>query len=165
MSEREEEDLLVLFDSLDEAAQDEALAAALKIISGEILRETVPESGTVLLFLPALQPEHKGKQFVPLLSGHAVHQAHKLLPHRIRRRLLFPQQVGDGAAEILRQQLYLGNRRRLASLYVVYKADAYASLAAGHGGLDTFCAAALLDILHKKFFVHDDLILYANYAK
>lgn len=37
MSERGEEALLVLFDSLDEAAQAEALAAALKIISGEIL--------------------------------------------------------------------------------------------------------------------------------
>lgn len=37
MSEWEEEGLLVLFDSLDEAAQAEALAAALKIISGEIL--------------------------------------------------------------------------------------------------------------------------------
>lgn len=36
MSEREE-DLLALFDSLDEAAQAAALAAALKIISGEIL--------------------------------------------------------------------------------------------------------------------------------
>ncbi len=32
-----EEDLLALFDSLDEAAQAEALAAALRIISGEIL--------------------------------------------------------------------------------------------------------------------------------
>ena len=32
-----EEDLLALFDSLDEAAQAAALAAALKIISGEIL--------------------------------------------------------------------------------------------------------------------------------
>lgn len=31
------EDLLALFDSLDETAQAEALAAALKIISGEIL--------------------------------------------------------------------------------------------------------------------------------
>lgn len=56
-----EEDLLALFDSLDEAAQAEALAAALKIISGEILRETVPESGTVLLFPLPLQAEHEGK--------------------------------------------------------------------------------------------------------
>jgi len=32
-----EEDLLALFDSLDEAARAEALAAALKIIGGEIL--------------------------------------------------------------------------------------------------------------------------------
>ena len=32
-----EEDLLALFDTLDEAAQAEALAAALKIIGGEIL--------------------------------------------------------------------------------------------------------------------------------
>lgn len=32
-----EEDLLALFDSLDEAAQVEALAVALKIIGGEIL--------------------------------------------------------------------------------------------------------------------------------
>lgn len=32
-----EEHLLALFDSLDEAAQVEALAAALKIIGGEIL--------------------------------------------------------------------------------------------------------------------------------
>ncbi len=31
-----EEDLLALFDSLDEAARAEALAAALKIIGGEI---------------------------------------------------------------------------------------------------------------------------------
>ena len=36
MSERGE-DLLALFDSLDEAAQAETLAAALKIISGETL--------------------------------------------------------------------------------------------------------------------------------
>ena len=32
-----EEDLLALFDSLDEAAQAESLAAALKLISSEIL--------------------------------------------------------------------------------------------------------------------------------
>ena len=32
-----EEDLLALFDSLDEAARAEVLAAALKIISGETL--------------------------------------------------------------------------------------------------------------------------------
>lgn len=32
-----EEDLLALFDTLDEAAQAEALAAALKTIGGEIL--------------------------------------------------------------------------------------------------------------------------------
>lgn len=32
-----EEDLLALFDTLDEEAQTEALAAALKIIGGEIL--------------------------------------------------------------------------------------------------------------------------------
>lgn len=32
-----EEDLLALFDTLDEGAQAEALAAALKIIGGEIL--------------------------------------------------------------------------------------------------------------------------------
>lgn len=32
-----EEDLLALFDSLDETAQAETLAAALKIISGDIL--------------------------------------------------------------------------------------------------------------------------------
>lgn len=32
-----EEDLLALFDSLDETAQAETLAAALKIIGGEIL--------------------------------------------------------------------------------------------------------------------------------
>lgn len=32
-----EEDLLALFDTLDEAAQAEALAAALKIVSGEVL--------------------------------------------------------------------------------------------------------------------------------
>ena len=32
-----EEDLLALFDSLDEAVRTEALAAALKIIGGEIL--------------------------------------------------------------------------------------------------------------------------------
>lgn len=32
-----EEDLLALFDSLDEAARAETLAAALKIIGGEIL--------------------------------------------------------------------------------------------------------------------------------
>lgn len=67
-----EEDLLALFDSLDEAAQAEALAAALKIISGEILWKTVPESGTVLFFPLPLQPEHEGKQFVPLLGGHVI---------------------------------------------------------------------------------------------
>lgn len=46
-----EEDLLALFDTLDEGAQAEALAAALKIIGGEILRKTVPELGTVFPLL------------------------------------------------------------------------------------------------------------------
>ena len=133
-----EEDLLALFDSLDEAARAEALAAALKII---------------------------GKQFVPLLGSHAVQQAHKLLPHRIRRRLLFPQQVGDGAAKILRQQLHFCHGRRLSLIYVRDKTGADAGFAAGHGGLDPFCAATLFDILHKKFSFHGDLVPHCNYAK
>ena len=72
------------------------------VVGGRVVR-SVPDSGTVLFFPLPSQAEHEGKQFVPLLGGHAVQQAHKLLPHRIRRRLLFPQQVRDGAAEILRQ--------------------------------------------------------------
>nr|DAI28364.1 MAG TPA: hypothetical protein [Caudoviricetes sp.] len=117
--------------------------------------------GAVFLFLPlSLLAEHKGKKFVPLFGSHAVQQAGKFLPHRIGRRRIFAQQVADGAVKILCQYLHLCHGGCLASLNVIYETYANSSLAARHRGFDTFCDTTHLDILHKKFLVHDDLILY-----
>nr|DAP85381.1 MAG TPA: hypothetical protein [Caudoviricetes sp.] len=122
--------------------------------------------GAVFLFLPlALLAEHEGKEFVLLFGGHAIQQAGKFLPHGIKRRRIFAQQVADGTAQVLGQHLHLRHGRRLALIYVCDKTCPYASLTASHCGLHPFCAATIFDILHKKFSVHGDLILYINYAK
>ena len=114
----------------------------------------VPESGTFFIFIFA--PEHIADDSGLLCRvelREEVDEGRIALVEDLRGRAGLPQQVGDRAAEILRELLSFAKRWRLPFFQVCQKILARTAFSTGYGRWDSLLLASYLNISHKDFVV------------